>query len=190
MARKKTRFMLLDLPDDDEVENSLSSECEIVKAILTSRSLGTRIKHFRFTSLKSLEDHDIYEYDPKFVHISGHGSKDGISLLGGEVSWRDLAEGFLLPRLAALEPEQTRILFVSTCFSEHGVNRLLDFLHDRFTGVYYFNGDEVPFADALTVAAMFYRRKELNRPHQKVLNSINGYFGGRKRLFYRSLHQP
>jgi len=30
MARKKTRFMLLDLPDDDEVENSLSSECVLI----------------------------------------------------------------------------------------------------------------------------------------------------------------
>lgn len=38
MARKKIRFMLLDLPDD-EVENSLSCEREIVKA---SR-LGGRI---------------------------------------------------------------------------------------------------------------------------------------------------
>jgi hypothetical protein len=189
MGRKKIRFMLLDLPDDDEVENSLSSECEIVKAILASRGMGTRIKHFRFTSLGSVGDRDRYEYDPKYVHISGHGSTDGISLLGGEISWLDLAEDFLAPRLKVLEEGETRILFVSTCFSEPGLNRLLDMLSDRFTGAYYFNGDTVPFADALTAAAMFYRRKDLDRPHAKVLKGINGYFGGRKRIHYRSIRR-
>ncbi|QJW83946.1 hypothetical protein HK414_08135 [Ramlibacter terrae] len=178
--------MLLDLPDDDEVEGFLSSECEIVKAILASRGLGGRIKHFRFTSLQSLERPASYEYDPKFVHISGHGGNHSISLLGGEVTRNDLAEDFLAPRLKVLEGEETRILFVSTCFSEHGVDRILDQIPDRFTGAYYFSEDEVPFADALTAAAMFYRRKELNRPHQKILANINSYFGKKKRLFYRS----
>lgn len=186
MARKKFRFMLLDLPDDDEVEGSLSSECEIVRAILASRGLGSRVKHYRFTSLESLDRPASYEYDPKFVHISGHGGQHSVSLLGGHVTWSDLAEDFLAPRLKVLEGEETRILFVSTCFSEHGVDRIFEKIADRFTGAYYFSEDSVPFADALTAAAMFYRRKELNRPHQKILKSINSYFGTKKRLFYRS----
>jgi hypothetical protein len=33
---------------------------------------------------------------------------------------------------------------------------------------------------------MFYRCKELNRPHAKVLANINGYFGKKKRLHYKS----
>ena len=80
----------------------------------------------------------------------------------------------------------TRILFVSTCFSENGVDRILAELPDRFTGAYYYSEEAVPFADALTAAAMFYRRKQLNDPHERVLRSINGYFGKSRRLFYKS----
>lgn len=187
MSRKKIRFMLLDLPDDDEVEGFLSSECEIVRAILASRGLGGRTKHYRFTSLQSLERPATYEYDPKFVHVSGHGGENSISLLGGHVTWNDLADDFLAPRLKVLNDGETRILFVSTCFSRQGVDRILDRIPDRFTGAYYFSEDTIPFADALTAAAMFYRRKELNRPHEKVLMNINSYFGKKKRLFYRSV---
>jgi len=186
MARKKIRFMMLDLPDDDEVDGFLSSECEIVKAILASRGLASRVKHYRFSSLESVERPPVYEYDPKFVHVSGHGGESHISLLGGSWTWTDLAKDFLEPRLKKLSDSETRILFVSTCFSEKGVDRILTCLPERFTGAYYFSEEKVPFADALTAAAMFYRRKELNKPHAKVLADINGYFGTKKRLFYKS----
>lgn len=179
---------MLDLPDDDEVDGFLSSECEIIRAILASRGLGGRVKHYRFSSLASLERYPVYEYDPKFVHISGHGGEHHIEVLGGNLTWTELAEDFLSPRLKPLEGNETRILFVSTCYSSHGVQRILELLPDRFTGAYYFSKDEVPFADTLTTSAMFYRRKELNRPHEKVLASINGYFAKTtKRLFYRNV---
>ncbi len=187
MTRKKIRFMLLDFPDDEEVDASLSTECEIIKAILVSRRMGGRIKHMRFSSLDSLERVPNYEYDPKFVHISGHGADGYLSLLGGNAPWTDIAEDILAPRLKPLVGVETRILFVSTCHSSAGVDRILNLIPDRFTGAYYFSTDSVPFADALTVASMFYRKKMLNDPHEHVLAAINGYFGRPKRLFYRNV---
>lgn len=186
MARKKIRFLLLDLPDEDEVDGFLSSECEIVKSILSSRNLGGRIKHYRFSSLSSFTRPASHQYDPKFVHISGHGGENHISLIGGNMKWTDLAEEFLGPRLKELNDGDTRILFVSTCYSERGVDKIFSALPNYFTGAYYFSEEDVPFADALTTAAMFYRRKEINNPHERILKSINGYFGRNKRLFYKS----
>ena len=50
-------------------------------------------------------------------------------------------------------------------------------MNGYFTGIYHFHPKTVKFADSLTVAGMFYRKKSLARPHAAVVKSINDFFG-------------
>lgn len=177
MARKKLRYLLFDFPADHEVDSSISTECEIVKALLVNRGLGSRAKLLRLSSKDSLSKIPNYVYDPKFVHVATHGTRKSIQLLGGSISWKDFAQQVLRPRLKRLKRKQTRILFLSCCSSMSAKNSISRHMNGYFTGIYYFRPKTVKFADSLTVAGMFYRKKSLARPRAAVVKSINDFFG-------------
>jgi hypothetical protein len=69
------------------------------------------------------------------------------------------------------------VLCLSCCHSRNGYNAIKKSLKGHFTGVYYFNRQEIEFATAMTVWSMFYRKKSLTRPARKIVGSINAFFG-------------
>ncbi len=152
MARKKLRYLLFDFPADHEVDSSISTESETVKALLMNRGLGTRAKLLRFSSKNSLGNIPNCRYDPKFVHVATHGTRKSIQLLGGSISWRYFAERVLKPRLKPLEETESRILFLSCCSSTSAKNSIAKYMKGYFTGIYHFRPKSVKFADSLTVA--------------------------------------
>lgn len=177
MARKKLRYLLFDFPGDHEVDRSMSTECETVHALLINRGLGSRAKLLKFSSKESLCKLSPYQYDPKFVHISCHASRKSVGLLGSSVTWKYLATEILKPRLKPLANGETRILFLSCCKSSSAKGSIKRHIPGYFTGIYYFKPKFVLFADSLTVAGMFYRKKHLKNPHAALVKGINTFFG-------------
>jgi hypothetical protein len=49
-------------------------------------------------------------------------------------------------------------------------------LKGHFTGVYYFDAKTISFVTSMTVWAMFYRRKTVEKPAKKIVEAINSYF--------------
>ena len=70
-----------------------------------------------------------------------------------------------------------RILTLSCCFSQVAFDSLQPHLQGHFTGGYHFVDESVSFATAITVWAMFYRRKTVERPLRAVVKPINDFFG-------------
>ncbi|MHB1550174.1 MAG: hypothetical protein ACYCX6_03100 [Vulcanimicrobiaceae bacterium] len=184
-GRPRFSFVLIDLPSDHEIDYHISTECEIIQAILHNRKLGTRLKWVRATSLNNLS-HRAKPYQAAgFVHLATHGDPDGIGLIGGDALWPDVAK--ILKRFApTLVGSAQRVLCLSCCYSKDGYSALAKPLRGHFTGIYYFGDLEIGFADAITVWSMFYRKKTIEKPAAKVKQTINDFFG-RDILQYRSV---
>jgi hypothetical protein len=186
MARKKLRFLMFDFPGDHEVDVALPTECELIKALLTNRGLGSRLKLMKFSSGESLKKLQNYKYDPKFIHISGHGGPYSLGLIGGSIRWKNLCDDVLTRLLNPLEEEKTRVLFLSCCHSRDGVDIIKNEMPEYFTGAYFYNNEIVPFATSITISSMFYRKKILKNPHAAICKGINTFFN-KKLLSYVSI---
>lgn len=174
-GRKPLRYLLLDFPSDHEVDGSLATECSVINALLANNDLGTRTKHFRLSSLASFKKLPYYSYDPKFVHVACHAGPAGIGLIEGWVTWRKFAEE-LKAILQPLEADHRRILTLSCCHSPAGATELKAHLKGYFTGIYHFHKDKVPFAQAFAVWTMFFLKKDIKNPHEKIRLRINTFF--------------
>jgi hypothetical protein len=175
-GRPPFSFYLIDLPSDHEVDEGLSTECEVIRAILSNRGFRSTVKTARISSSSRFRAWS-WRAHPRvgFVHLATHGGKSGISLIGGNLTWGQVAEKLkiIAPRLPA---GRQRVLSLSCCYSEEGYKALRTLLRRHFTGCYYFGKRRIPFSDAMTTWAMFYKRKTIERPHGAVVDRINSFF--------------
>jgi hypothetical protein len=169
-------FFLFDLPSDHEVDQGLSTECEVIRAILSNRGFHSVTKTARISSLERFQEEPLRAYQKVgYVHLSAHGSRSGISLIGGDCKWRAVA-GRLKAVAPKLKKDAQRVLTLSCCFSASGYAALSPILKNHFTGCYYFGPNKVGFSDAITTWAMFYKRKTIDRPHAAIVERINEFF--------------
>jgi hypothetical protein len=176
MPRQKYGFLLFDFPSDHEVDLALPTECEVVWALLVNRRLGSRVKLIKATTAKRLEGLPRYRYGVQFVHLGGHASPSSFGLLGGSIKLGK-AVRLITRSLRRLTGDEQRILCLSCCHSRSAFQRIRPRLRSYFTGCYYFRPELVGFAQCLTTWSMFYYRKDLGRPHQKIVEKINAFFG-------------
>lgn len=175
-GRPPFSFALIDLPSDHEIDGGLVTECQVISAILHNRGLGSRTKTLRATSEANFLNLPRPYNELGFVHLAAHGSKHGISLIGGNMKWRDVAKK-LKAIAPALNPRKQRILILSCCYSRDGYVALKPLLRRHFTGCYYFKPTRIKFAAAMTVWSMFYQKKNIERPASAVAKAINDFFG-------------
>lgn len=175
-GRPSFGFALIDLPSDHEIEIGLITEPQMIHAILHNRGLGSRTKVFRATSKEGFCKVAGAYKGLGFVHLATHGSPKGLWLIGARVTWADVADQLkkIAPKLAKGDQ---RVLCLSCCYSRHGYEKLRRHLKGHFTGVYYFNPEEITFATAMTVWSMFYRKKTIQRPAKAIAQAINDFFG-------------
>jgi len=161
------------------------SQPSAISAILHNRELGTRVKLMRATSKQDWKQIGKPYDSLGFVHLSTHGTRGGIALIGTRASWSFVEEklrGFAPP----LRKRQQRVLCLSCCYSKIGADALADGLAGRYTGIYYFGPKRIGFATSMTVWNMFYMKKTIEKPTAKILASVNDFFG-EKILCFRSL---
>ena len=173
------QFLLYDLPSDHEVELNIVTECDVIRAIVSNRNQGKKVKSVRFASASSFRD-DIVTPTKKvtYVHLAGHGSKRGLGFIDGVVEWSVVAKR-IKKALAELGPEDKRVLCVSCCYSMIAVKKLERHLAGYFTGMYYFVESKISFSTAMTVWSMFYNEKNLKHPHKRIVPRINAFFPGK-----------
>lgn len=176
-GRPKYGFLLFDCPSDHEIEGSLVTECEVIKAVLSNRKLGSQLKVLRCASTDAFNNLPQKPYTGiRFVHLGGHGSSDGLSLIGGHLSW-DVVAQRIYSVLPILNNKELRVLTLSCCHSSTGAKKMKKILAPYFTGIYYFVPDKIAFSRAMTVWCMFYLKKKLDRPHKAVVDTINKFLG-------------
>src|SRR5262245_6759171 len=176
MARQKFGFLLFDFPSDHEVDFALPTESEVVWALLINRDLGARVKLIKASTESRLKGMPRYRYGVQFVHVAGHGSPSSFGLLGGSIGLRKAAR-LITGSLHRLREGEQRILCLSCCHSHAAFERMRPYLRKYFTGCHYFRRKRVSFAESLTTWSMFYYRKDLRRPHRKIVERINTFFG-------------
>lgn len=163
------KYLLLDLPADHEVDDFLPTECDVVRAVLANRGSGANVRQVRATTKASLDSRlpqRAYE-DVRFVHIAGHGSRKGMSLIGDVLSWRELA-AVLKCFCAPLRRGADRALCLSCCYSASGRRALAANVRDLFTGYYYFDNPKIGYAEAITAWSVFYLQKNAASPLRKI----------------------
>ena len=179
VGRPAYRFLLLDLPADHEVDGFLATESEVIRSILANNDSGPQVLLKRISTLGRFRGWSPPKGYKKlrFVHLGTHACREHIHLIGGKVTWEEVAEK--LRRLAPCLPQgEQRALCLSSCFSRDGFQRIRKKLRGHFSGCYYFSSEEIAFADAITVWSMFYLRARQEKPHDtKLLKAINQYFG-------------
>lgn len=85
MSRPSYGYLLFDFPSDHEIDSVLSTECDVIKAVLANRNLASRLKICRCSSFGTFNNLKLCQYKGiRFVHIGGHGSKSGLEFIGGE----------------------------------------------------------------------------------------------------------
>jgi hypothetical protein len=175
-GRPSFGFALIDLPSDHEIDGGLVTESQMIRSILHNRGLGSKTKLFRATSKDGFDNIGRPYKDLGFLHLATHGSPKGISLIGVGVNWSDVA--LKLKQIAPALPEKKqRILCLSCCHSRQGYEAMKGGLNGHFTGAYFFHETNIAFATAMTVWAMFYRKKNLSKPAKAIVESINTFFG-------------
>lgn len=95
-------------------------------------------------------------------------------MLGGNLSWADAAKQ-ITRHLHKLVDDQQRVMVFSCCHSKDGFEATKAVFKDYFTGAYYFNRENIPFAYAITVWGMFYLKKKLNKPHGAIVEAVNKF---------------
>lgn len=175
MSKPKLGYLLFDLPSDHEIESSIATECEMIEALLHNRNLRARVKRIRVASATRLRRVPQYRYDVQFVHLACHGGSDGISFLGGEMKWKDVARQ-IRRHLHPLNGKR-RVIVFSCCHSRAGFEKTRFWLEDYFTGAYFFDPVKIGFPTAMTTWLMFYLKKNIDKPHEAIVDAINGFLG-------------
>jgi hypothetical protein len=174
MAKKKMGYLIFDLPSDHEVEESLSTECDTIQAIISNKGMSARIKRIKVASTERFKAYPTYKYQVQFVHLACHGGKTGIGMLGGNVKWADVAKQ-VTRHLKPLTTKQKRVMCFSCCFSKYGFNQTKNYFKDYFSGAYYFAEEKIAFSTSITTWSMFYLRKKISRPHGAIVKAINEF---------------
>lgn len=176
-GRPKFGYFIFDCPSDHEIDGWLLSEADAIRAVLANRNLGSRLKQVTCTTVESFKAVTPRSYAGiRYVHIGGHGSKDGIGFIGGSVKWSEIASKLvaMFPKLAV---DEKRVLTLSCCHSGHGASALATTLKGHFTAIYHFIPEEIGFSTAITTWSMFYLKKKIERPHEAIKNDINKFMG-------------
>ncbi len=176
MPRRKYGFLLFDFPSDHEVDFALPTESEVVWALLVNRHLGSRVKLIKATTEERLKRLPRYQYGVQFVHVGGHASSSSLGFIGGSIGLRKAAR-LITGSLRKLPSREQRVLCLSCCHSKAAFKGMLPELRGYFTACYYFRRKVVTFAQSLTTWTMFYYRKDLHRPHRKIVDRVNEFFG-------------
>ena len=169
------QFLLYDLPSDHEVEQNIVTECDVIRAIISNKDQGKKVKVIRATSSESFLRHRTAKTkEVKYVHLSGHGNEDGLEFINGMVRWEDVANKITeaIYRLKSA----SRVLCVSCCFSKEAVDKMIPHLGGYFTRVYYFTEPEIHFSTTMTVWSMFYKQRNLQLLHSRIVPQINRFF--------------
>ena len=157
-------YLLLDMPSDHEIEGFVMTECDVIRALLVNKGVGKNVKLIKVTTEESLKNvpHNPYK-GIRYVHMSSHGFKKGIGLIGGEVEWEGVAE-WVKKYLNPLSGKQNRVLCLSCCHAEEGVRKMSPVLKGYFNGIYYLSEEATFFSTSMVVWSMFYYRKNQNNP--------------------------
>ena len=173
-------YLLFDLPADHEVEEPIATECDSIRAILTNKERGKKVKVVRAATTEAFSSAaPATPYKKvRYVHVACHADPRGAALLGGHASWTRLAI-YITKYLTPLHRGEQRVLCLSCCHSATGVRGMGHKLRRYFTAAYYLTESEVGFDTSMVVWSMFYYRKTLRAPIAKVADRINGFFPGR-----------
>lgn len=182
MSKPKLGYLLFDLPSDHEIEASLATESKVIEAIIHNMNLKAHVKRICVASKDKLLSYPTYKYKVQFVHLACHGGKKGIGMLGGNMKWIDVASQ-ISRHLHPLDSVQKRVMVFSCCHSSAGFEATKGIFKKYFTGAYHFNPITIPFSQAITVWSMFYLNKKLNKPHSKIVEAINTFFGEKILVF-------
>ncbi len=168
-------FLLLDFPNDHECDEAMINECRMIRGLLTTEGVGWQT---RIESVSSLADFEQKKWSPidspGVVHLSGHGTKNGLGFIGGHADWSAIANTLrvVVPRL---KKRQQRILCISCCFSEQALDAMESKLAGYYTAAYHFSEKQIDFNTAITAWTMFYSRT-IYRPDEEIIELINKLF--------------
>lgn len=176
MGRQSVRYLLLDLPSDHEIEGSLSTECDILYAMLANQELEGVTKHVRVARAETLWQLKQYPYEAEIVHLAGHATEDGLWVLGEVLKWELVAE-HLAGCVKPLESGEQRIINFSCCNSEMAVDACASVLRPHFSGIYHFVEPSVEFSKAIATWTMFFYKQPTVGNHREIVSGISTYLG-------------
>ena len=174
-GRRKHGYLLFDLPSDHEIEEGLSTECEVIRAIVVNKDGENRVKTIRVATPESFISYPLYKYQVQYVHLACHGGPLGIGMIGSQVKWSQVTKQ-IKRHLKPLTSSRQRVLCLSCCYSYDGFRKTKSALQGYFTGAYHFALEEIDFATSMATWVMFYNKKTLSKPHQKIVDDINTFF--------------
>jgi hypothetical protein len=170
-------YFVFDCPSDHEIEGSIITESDAIRAVIANKSLGGRLKSLKLTTATSFNNARGRAYSGvRYVHLGGHGSTSGLAFIGGSVTWSSVATK-LKEFFPVLGEDEQRVLTLSCCYSAIGAEALSPLLQGYFTAIYHFKDEEVAFSMAMTTWSMFYLKKRLSKPHSAIMEDINVFMG-------------
>lgn len=177
IGRPQYGFFIFDCPADHEIDGTLLTESDAIKAVLSNRKLGTRLKTAKCTTVESFKNIPVREYAGiRYVHIGAHASKYGLGFIGGSLNWKDVAKK-LVAIFPPLAKREKRVITLSCCHSSAGIEAMKPILKGHFSAAYYFVPEKIGFSRSITTWCMFYLKKTLDKPHLKIKNDINEFMG-------------
>lgn len=184
------QYLVIDLPSPCEIERRIPTEGDLIESIVSNQGRGRRFKAVRSASVNSMEKallqvRDLDLAKIRFVHLSAHGDDYGLAAIRGGISWTRFGR-MLAEALPPLREGERRVLCISACGSRAAADKLGPILAGRFSAIYCLVDDEVTFATAATVWAMFYFAKKPKNPHARIVSEVNR-FAGREVLEFRNI---
>ena len=175
-------YLLFDLPSDHEVEGVLSTECDVIRAILANNGEGRNVKVIKATTSEALCHKSPQQpYGQiKIVHVACHARDNGVSMIGDSVEWSEFGN-ILESYVPQLGQGERRTLCLSCCYSKFGNLILRQKLRNHFTDCLYFKEDEVYFSATMVIWSMFYLRSRTKSSLGPIRNKINEFVGPRKK---------
>jgi hypothetical protein len=67
MAKRKMGYLIFDLPSNQEVEGSLSTECDTIQAIISNKGMAAQVKRIKVASPERFMSYPTYKYQVQFV---------------------------------------------------------------------------------------------------------------------------
>jgi len=174
-GRPQFGFLVIDCPSDHEIDGSLVTESQTIRAVLANKNLGSRLKIIRCTTADSFACLPNRVYSGiRYVHLGGHGSRKGLEFIGGQIPWAKVAQKLtrVLPRL---KQGERRILTLSCCYSTDGIESMKPYLMGHFSAAYHFVPKKIGFSQAITVWSMFYLKKKISQPHAAIVKKLNRF---------------
>ena len=137
-GRPRFGFFIFDCPSDHEVDGAILTESQAIRAVLSNRDLGTRLKSVTCSTVAGFGAVPTRPYKGiRFVHLGGHGSPSGLGFIGGSLPWADVAAK-LVSLFPALTGTDQRVLTLSCCHSQAGVLAMKPHLQGHFSAAYHF----------------------------------------------------